>query len=182
VCGIPPTARAAYFNATVANPTAGGYVRLFPADQLAPSTSTVNFQLGQTRANNAITGLSAEGRVGAVANLGSGQTDLVLDVTGYFALTHPMLGLWRGLLSGFPVELTIEENGGALTAWFNGVGRPRDQLAILYLSEAQLVADRPADGDAQVRLSREVFPTEECLVGEYFETGAGRSLTLCKVP
>jgi len=181
-CGIPTAATAAYFNATVVNPTAGGYVRLFPADQLVPSTSTVNFQLGQTRANNTIIGLSADGRVGALANLGSGQTDLVLDVTGYFALTHPMLGLWRGLLSGFPVELTVEENGGVLTAWFNGVGRPRDQLAILYLSEAQIVADRPADGDAQVRLSREVSPTEECLVGEYFETGAGRSLTLCKVP
>jgi hypothetical protein len=181
-CGIPPTAKAVYFNATVVNPTAGGYVRLFPADQLVPSTSTVNFQLGQTRASNTIMRLSAEGRVGAVASLGSGQTDLVLDVAGYFAPTHPMLGLWRGLLSGILVELTVEENGGVLTAWFNRVGHPRDQLAILSLSEAQIVADRPADGDAQVRLSRVVSEIEECLVGEYFETGAGRSLTLCRVP
>jgi len=37
------------------------YVRLYPADQAAPPTSTLNYVAGQTRANNAIVGLSASG-------------------------------------------------------------------------------------------------------------------------
>jgi peptidase M23-like protein/Kelch motif protein len=84
VCGIPPNARAVSLNVTAVGPTAGGQITLFPADQAVPSTSTVNFGTGQTRANNAVLGLSADGRLAAVFG-GSGQVDLTLDVNGYFA-------------------------------------------------------------------------------------------------
>jgi hypothetical protein len=78
----------------------------------------VAFQAGQTRANNTIMGLSTDGRIGAIAYLGSGQTHLVLDVTGYFAEpeAHPMIGMWQGTMAYHNAELTISESGGAFQA------------------------------------------------------------------
>src|SRR6185436_16924147 len=118
VCGVPSTARAAYFNTTVVNPTAGGYLRLFPQGQGEPPTSTVSFQTGQTRANNTIMGLSTDGRVGATAYVGSGQTHLVLDVTGYFAEPEalPMIGMWQGTLASYASELTISRDASGFRA------------------------------------------------------------------
>jgi hypothetical protein len=73
-------------NITAVGPTAGGHITLFPADQLQPGTSSLNFRAGQTRANNAVLPLSASGFVAATAGLvGSGQVDLIVDVNGYFA-------------------------------------------------------------------------------------------------
>jgi lysophospholipase L1-like esterase len=86
VCGIPATARTLSVNVTVVNPTQSGFVNLFAADRDAPGTSVANFRASQTRANNAIVPLSADGRLGAVAAFGAaGQVDLVVDVNGYFA-------------------------------------------------------------------------------------------------
>lgn len=63
---------------------------LFPADQSLPSTSTVNFQAGQTRANNTVLGLSSSGHLAVLAALvGGGSVHLVLDVNGYFAEEQP---------------------------------------------------------------------------------------------
>jgi lysophospholipase L1-like esterase len=85
VCGIPATARALSVNVTVVSPTQAGSVNLFAADLNAPGTSVANFGAGQTRANNAIVQLSADGRLAAVAAFGAaGQVDLVVDVNGYF--------------------------------------------------------------------------------------------------
>ncbi len=86
VCGVPASARAVSINTTVVAATAGGFVTLFPADQLQPGTSSINFGVGQTRANNAVLPISTGGLLGVVATLtGTGQVDLVVDVNGYFA-------------------------------------------------------------------------------------------------
>ncbi len=87
-CGIPPTARAVSLNVTAVNPTSGGYINLFPADRAQPATSTVNFTAGRVRANNAILGLSEDGRLAASVS-SAGQVDLVIDVNGYFADSPP---------------------------------------------------------------------------------------------
>ena len=90
VCGIPPGARAVSLNITAVGGATGGYIVLFPADQSLPSTSTVNFQAGQTRANNAVLGLSSTGDLAALAALaGGGAVHLILDVNGYFAEEQP---------------------------------------------------------------------------------------------
>jgi hypothetical protein len=59
-------------------------VRLYPADQALPSTSTLNYVAGQTRANNAIVGLSTSGALAVRCTQASGTAHVVLDVTGYF--------------------------------------------------------------------------------------------------
>jgi hypothetical protein len=74
-------------NVTMMQPTNAGHVRLFPGGIAAPLASTLNFATGQTRANNAVVGLSASASRTLAASafvLGSGHVDLVIDVTGYF--------------------------------------------------------------------------------------------------
>jgi hypothetical protein len=82
-CGIPAGARAVAVNVTVTGPTVTGNFRLYPADQPLPSTSTLNYAAGQTRANNAIVGLSPSGALAVRCSQAAGTAHLVLDVTGY---------------------------------------------------------------------------------------------------
>ncbi len=83
-CGIPSTARALALNATVTQPTAAGDLRLYPSDQPAPGSSTLNYGAGQTRANSAVMPLSASTGAIQVQSDGAGTVHLILDVTGYF--------------------------------------------------------------------------------------------------
>jgi hypothetical protein len=83
-CGIPASARAVTLNLTVTGPTAPGNLRLYPADQAVPSTSTLNYATGQTRANNAIASLSPSGALAVHCSQASGTVQVILDVTGYF--------------------------------------------------------------------------------------------------
>jgi hypothetical protein len=82
-CGIPAGAKAVAANVTVTGPTAAGNLRLYPADQALPSTSTLNYVAGQTRANNAIVGLSASGALAVRCAQATGTAHVILDVTGY---------------------------------------------------------------------------------------------------
>jgi hypothetical protein len=49
-----------------------------------PATSTLNFPLGDTRANGVTGPLSGPGNVGLVYKTSGGLTHLILDITGYF--------------------------------------------------------------------------------------------------
>ena len=82
-CGIPAGAKAISSNATVTQPTAPGFVVLFPGGTV-PGVSNVNFRTGQTRANNAIVPLSAGGTLSVTDGQSSGTTHFILDVNGYF--------------------------------------------------------------------------------------------------
>jgi hypothetical protein len=84
-CGIPPTARALAVNATVFQTTSLGFLQIYPGDAAAPTTSTVNFLPGATRANNAIVPLASDGTVTLKARAGTTQpVHFILDVVGYF--------------------------------------------------------------------------------------------------
>ena len=83
--GVPANAVAITGNLTVTQQTRLGYVALTVNPTNSPSTSTLNFPLGDTRANNVTISLSATGSLSAVFKAVSGKTThLVLDVTGYF--------------------------------------------------------------------------------------------------
>jgi hypothetical protein len=90
MCGVPGTAKAVSVNATVVNPSAQGWLALWPAGATWPGISTLNFPPGAgATANGAVVPLS-----GCTAPCGdmnvlygvtpSGTLDFVLDVTGYF--------------------------------------------------------------------------------------------------
>ena len=67
---MPSDARALSLNLTVTQPTAAGDLRLYPGDvPVAPPTSAINFQAGQTRSNNAILELPVNPADGLVVTL-----------------------------------------------------------------------------------------------------------------
>ena len=87
-CGIPSTAVAVSINVAVAQATTAGNVRLYPAGSAVPMSSTINYAAAQTRANNAVVGLSAAGELAAQCQP-AGSADLIVDVNGYFEIGCP---------------------------------------------------------------------------------------------
>jgi len=83
-CGVPTTARAISINVTVTQPTADGELILFANGLDAPSTSTIDYNAAQTRANNAIVLLGAAGDFVVSCVQPSGTVHLIVDVNGYF--------------------------------------------------------------------------------------------------
>jgi hypothetical protein len=83
-CGVPASARAVALNVTATEATAAGNLRVFPADLDTPSTSTVNYEQAETRASNAVIGLSPSGALAVYCSQPVGTAHVVLDVTGYF--------------------------------------------------------------------------------------------------
>ncbi|MGB8860562.1 MAG: glycosyl hydrolase family 28-related protein [Ilumatobacteraceae bacterium] len=70
-------------NVTFVNPSASGYLTVYPPDAALPITSNLNWTAGQAPAPNAVTvRLSADGRVGFY-NF-AGTVDLIADVVGYY--------------------------------------------------------------------------------------------------
>ena len=85
VVGIPANAIAVTGNVTVVNQTAGGYLSVTPTAVANPMSSTINFPLGDTRANNLTVPLAPNGKLAAVYKAPAGKTThLIVDVTGYF--------------------------------------------------------------------------------------------------
>jgi trimeric autotransporter adhesin len=82
-CGIPAAARALSVNITAVSPTTGGNLSLFPADVAPPTSSSINFQAGQNRANNALITLSAGGEIKVKSNTAA-PIHFALDVNGWY--------------------------------------------------------------------------------------------------
>jgi glucose/arabinose dehydrogenase len=83
-CGVPTSARALALNVTVTAAARVGHLRLHPSDELRPSSSTINFQAGQNRANNTVARLGTDGGLSVFCSMSTGTVHLVLDVVGYF--------------------------------------------------------------------------------------------------
>jgi hypothetical protein len=80
-CGPPATARAYVFNATVIPVSSLGYLTLWPDGENQPVVSTLNAADGSITNNMAIVPTN-NGKVDAYA---SGLTQLILDISSYFA-------------------------------------------------------------------------------------------------
>jgi energy-converting hydrogenase Eha subunit F len=86
--GVPNYAIAVTGNVTVVGQTRAGFVTVAPSltSAVMPSTSTINFPVGDTRANGMTVQLHAGGSLDAIywsANK-SDTVNLLFDVTGYF--------------------------------------------------------------------------------------------------
>jgi len=79
--GVPAAASTAVLNVTVTEPTAAGYVTVYPCGIEPPLASNLNFVGGQTIPNAVLTKIGSNGDV-CIYN--SQATHLVADVTGYF--------------------------------------------------------------------------------------------------
>ena len=84
--GIPTGATAAVLNVTVVNPTAGGYLTVYPQGAAQPNTANVNYTAGQTTGNRVIVPLSTSGATpGDISVYSSSAADVVVDVSGYYS-------------------------------------------------------------------------------------------------
>jgi hypothetical protein len=82
-------------NVTATNPSAAGYLTVFPTGAPTPLASNLNFTAGQTVPNRVIVGVGTNGRVSIYNPLGS--TDVVADVSGYFTDTSASGQVFRPL-------------------------------------------------------------------------------------
>lgn len=83
VGGVPASGvSAVVLNTTVADPSGGGYVTVYPDGQPRPTASNLNFALGSVIANRVVVPVGAGGLVDFYTN---GPTvPLIVDVTGWF--------------------------------------------------------------------------------------------------
>jgi hypothetical protein len=82
ICGVPTSAQAYVFNATVVPPGPLGYLTLWPFGATQPVASTLNALDGSLTSNMAVVPAGSGGSVSAYA---SDPTQLILDISGYFA-------------------------------------------------------------------------------------------------
>ena len=71
------------FNLTVTEPASAGFITAYPARTTRPDTSTINWAVDETVANLAISPWSTSG----VGFFAFGETDILVDITGYFTGT-----------------------------------------------------------------------------------------------
>ena len=86
VGGAPGNAAAVTGNLTVTSQTGAGYLYIGPVATNDPTSSTLNFPLGDDRANGVTVALGAGGILGVtyVGPSSSATADVIFDVTGYF--------------------------------------------------------------------------------------------------
>jgi hypothetical protein len=80
---IPANALGVVGNATVVTPNAAGYLTLWPSTALRPLVATANYNAGDIGNRHFIVGLGAGD--GAFKLFSSATTELVIDLSGYFA-------------------------------------------------------------------------------------------------
>jgi hypothetical protein len=83
-CGLPAGVRTVSVNLTVTQPTAAGYLTLYPTGPGPPLASNLNYKPGQTRANNAVLAVGGSGEIVVRCGQASGTAQFILDVDGYF--------------------------------------------------------------------------------------------------
>lgn len=124
---IPADAIAVTGNVTVTAQTAAGYVSITTTATTTPGSSTLNFPLSDTRANNVTASLASNGRLSAVYKAAAGKkAHIIFDVTGYF-LPGPEDAGYNPMT---PVRILDSRAGiakGLSGRFFNGVPR---QLAV----------------------------------------------------
>jgi Bacterial Ig-like domain (group 3) len=113
--GIPATdISAVVLNVTVTDPTAPGYITVWPAGTTQPNASNVNFVPGETRPNLVIAKLGTGGAVSLFNS--AGTSHLVVDVVGYFITGADLISITPERL------LDTRSNQSTIDNRFNGIG------------------------------------------------------------
>ncbi|MDA7773152.1 DUF5011 domain-containing protein [Pseudomonadales bacterium] len=78
---VPAGATAASLNVTVVNPVAGGFVTVWPCGVTRPLSSNLNFVAGDIVPNGVIASIGSNG---SVCFYSSQESDLIVDIAGWF--------------------------------------------------------------------------------------------------
>jgi len=108
-CNIPSTAAAYSFNVAVVPHGDLGYLTAYATGQQQPNASTINSQDGRIKSTAAIV---PAGTNGAASFYATNDTDLVLDINGYFAPSSSSTGLNYYVLNPCRVADTRNADGG----------------------------------------------------------------------
>lgn len=172
---IPVGAVAITGNVTVTRQNGAGYVAVTPTPQSNPTSSSLNFPVGDNRANNVTVPLAANGSLSITYIASSGRTtDVLLDVTGYFmpddsAATYHPVGPIRLLNSvtgtGQPGGIRARFKTRVAQTFTIGTGSPvpaaaiaiTGNLTVTRQSKAGYLAITP-DPDPLLRSSTLNFP------------------------
>ena len=79
--GVPGGARSVVLNVTAVLPSAGGFITVYPCGAAVPNASNLNFSVGEVIPNAVLAGVGTGGKV---CFFSSSETDLLVDVSGYF--------------------------------------------------------------------------------------------------
>ena len=157
--GIPAAGVAAVvMNVTVTEPSASGFVTVYPAGGAQPFASNLNFTPGQTIPNLVTVKVGASGKV-AIANNSAGTAHVLADVAGYY-------------LSGTPSApgAFVSVEPGRLLDTRIGVGASKVAVGPNQSVQLQLTGkgDLPASGIAAVTMNVTVTePTSSGFVTVY---------------
>ena len=91
VAGIPANSVAVALNVTATNPTAAGFVTVWPAGTAMPTSSNLNVSAGSTVSNMVLVGLSVDGQIDLYND--NGTADLLVDVMGWFTVGGGFTGV-----------------------------------------------------------------------------------------
>jgi hypothetical protein len=107
--GVPSKGISAVaMNVTVTDPTAVGFITLFPNGTERPLASNLNFVAGQTIANFAVVPVGVDGKVAAFNS--AGDSHLIFDIAGYFS---DVGGTQGGRFHAIPPERYFDTRSGA---------------------------------------------------------------------
>lgn len=112
--GVPAGARAVVLNVTVTNPSAGGWLTVWPAGLPRPTASNLNFVSGETIPNLVVVAAGVGGRV-SIFNA-AGSADVIADVVGYYSAAGSR---YRGLTPARVLDSRIG-TGGFSSPWAAG--------------------------------------------------------------
>jgi hypothetical protein len=184
-CSIPAAAQAYSLNVTVVPQVGLGYLTIWPSGQTQPLVSTLNSSTGAVTANAAIVPAGTSGEVSIYV---SNNTDVILDVNGYFAApasgglslytatpcrvldTRTAAGAFSGVLV-VPVEPSVCAPPAAAQAYvLNATVVPNIGLGYLSLwadGEVQpLVSTLNAD-DGAITSNMAIVPTSNGSIDAY---------------
>ena len=109
-CGIPSTAQAFSLNVAVVPHGGLGFLTVWPAGQVRATVATLNSLDGRIKSNAAIVPAGAGGAISAFA---TNDTDVILDINGYFVPAANPAGL-----AFYPVTpcRLVDTRGGLLSS------------------------------------------------------------------
>jgi hypothetical protein len=141
-CPIPPSAQAYSVRMTVVPPGPLGYLTTWPTGEPLPLVATLNDSSGGVVGNEAIVPGGTSGEISVFA---SNDTDLVIDINGYFAAPDNPGGLYFFSLAPCRVVDTRAVGGSGLSGAFGppslGGGSTRDFPMLSSSCGIPLVAD-----------------------------------------
>jgi hypothetical protein len=122
---VPATgAEAVVLNLTATDPTAAGYLTVYPTGATRPTASNVNFVAGQTLPNRAAVALGTSGQVDIYSP--AGTVNVIADVNGWFTDTTAA-GTGSSLTPMSPVRILDTRNG---TGGFSAPVGPNTMIAL----------------------------------------------------